>query len=73
MLLRTANKKGPPFSFKLGVGEVIKGWDVGVAGIAQGGQRRLTIPAQLAYGNKEHPGIPKNSTLVFEIKCLEIK
>ncbi|KAH0542930.1 hypothetical protein FGG08_002699 [Glutinoglossum americanum] len=68
-----ANKKGPPFSFKLGAGEVIKGWDIGVAGIAEGGQRRLTIPAHLAYGNKEQQGIPKNSTLIFEIKCLGIK
>ncbi|KAI9775719.1 MAG: peptidylprolyl isomerase fpr4 [Geoglossum umbratile] len=68
-----ANKKGPPFSFKLGAGEVIKGWDIGVAGIAPNGQRRLTIPAHLAYGSKDQPGIPKNSTLVFEIKCLAVK
>ncbi|KAH0562212.1 hypothetical protein GP486_003089 [Trichoglossum hirsutum] len=68
-----ANKKGPPFSFKLGAGEVIKGWDIGIEGIAQGGQRRLTVPADLAYGNKDHPGIPKNSTLIFEVKCLGIK
>jgi FK506-binding nuclear protein len=52
---------------------VIKGWDIGVAGIAQGGQRRLTVPAHLAYGSKEKPDIPKNSTLIFEIKCLGIK
>ncbi|KAI9771006.1 MAG: peptidylprolyl isomerase fpr4 [Geoglossum simile] len=68
-----ANKKGPPFSFKLGAGEVIKGWDIGVPGIAPNGQRRLTIPAHLAYGSKEQPGIPKNSTLIFEIKCLAVK
>ena len=69
----TANKKGKPFSFKLGTGEVIKGWDIGVAGLQIGGERRLTIPAHLAYGNKSLPGIPANSELVFDIKLLEIK
>jgi FK506-binding nuclear protein len=68
-----ANKKGKPFSFKLGSGEVIKGWDIGVAGIQVGGERRLNIPAHLAYGSKGQPGIPANSELVFDIKCLEIK
>jgi FK506-binding nuclear protein len=68
-----SNKKGKPFTFKLGVGEVIKGWDIGVAGMSVGGERRLTIPAHLAYGSKSMPGIPGNSTLVFDIKCLEIK
>lgn len=69
----TANKKGSPFSFKLGKGEVIKGWDVGVAGLAVGGERRLTIPAHLAYGSKGVPGIPGNSTLIFDVKLLEVK
>lgn len=68
-----ANKKGKPFSFKLGAGEVIKGWDIGVAGMSVGGERRLTIPANLAYGSKALPGIPSNSTLVFDVKLLEIK
>jgi len=68
-----ANKKGKPFSFKLGVGEVIQGWDIGVAGMSVGGERRLTIPANLAYGSKSMPSIPANSTLVFDIKLLEIK
>jgi len=68
-----SNKKGKPFSFKLGVGEVIQGWDIGVAGMSVGGERRLTIPANLAYGSKSMPGIPANSTLVFDIKLLEIK
>lgn len=70
--MSTANKKGKPFSFKLGVGEVIKGWDIGVAGMAIGGERRLTIPANLAYGSKGLPGIPPNSTLIFDIKLLEV-
>ncbi|KAK7744987.1 peptidylprolyl isomerase fpr3 [Cytospora paraplurivora] len=68
-----SNKKGSPFSFKLGKGEVIKGWDIGVAGMAVGGERRLTIPAHLAYGSKGVPGIPGNSTLIFDVKLLEIK
>ena len=69
----TANKKGSPFTFKLGKGEVIQGWDIGVAGMAIGGERRLTIPANLAYGSKALPGIPANSKLIFDVKLLEIK
>lgn len=68
-----SNKSGKPFGFKLGAGEVIKGWDIGVAGIQVGGERRLVIPANLAYGSKGVPGIPKNSRLTFDIKCLSIK
>ncbi|KFY93750.1 hypothetical protein V498_04272 [Pseudogymnoascus sp. VKM F-4517 (FW-2822)] len=68
-----ANKKGKPFSFKLGVGEVIQGWDFGIAGMQVGGERRLTVPSNLAYGSKSLPGIPANSTLVFDVKMLEIK
>jgi FK506-binding nuclear protein len=68
-----SNKKGKPFSFKLGKGEVIKGWDIGVAGMAPGGERRITIPPQLAYGKKALPGIPGNSKLIFDVKLLEIK
>ncbi|MCJ1386210.1 peptidylprolyl isomerase fpr4 [Xylographa soralifera] len=67
-----ANKKGKPFSFKLGGGEVIKGWDIGVAGMSVGGERRITVPAGLAYGSKAMPDIPANSTLVFDLKLLEI-
>jgi len=68
-----SNKSGKPFSFKLGAGEVIKGWDIGLQGIQVGGERRLTIPANLAYGNKALPGIPKNSKLTFDIKCVAVK
>ncbi|EHK50040.1 uncharacterized protein TrAtP1_007925 [Trichoderma atroviride] len=68
-----ANKKGKPFSFKIGRGQVIKGWDVGIVGMAIGGERRLTIPAHLAYGSKSLPGIPANSQLTFDVKLLEIK
>lgn len=73
LIVRAANKKGPPFSFKLGKGEVIEGWDIGVKGMAIGGERRLTIPASKAYGSKSMAGIPANSTLIFDIKLLEIK
>lgn len=70
----TANKKGKPFSFKLGAGEVIKGWDIGVAGMAVGGERRLTIPASLGYGSKgAPPDIPPNSKLTFDVKLLGVK
>jgi len=69
-----SNKKGKPFSFKLGTGEVIKGWDIGIAGIAVGGERRITVPGNLAYGSKgAPPDIPPNATLIFDVKCLEIK
>jgi FK506-binding nuclear protein len=69
-----ANKKGKPFSFKLGAGEVIKGWDIGVMGMAVGGERRLTIPAHLAYGSKgSPPSIPPNSKLIFDLKVLGVK
>ncbi|KAI1931205.1 peptidylprolyl isomerase fpr3 [Ophidiomyces ophidiicola] len=68
-----ANKSGKPFSFKLGSGEVIKGWDIGVAGMAAGAERRMTIPPHLAYGKKALPGIPANSKLIFDVKLLGIK
>ncbi|KAF8455475.1 hypothetical protein BGX38DRAFT_166646 [Terfezia claveryi] len=68
-----SNTKGKPFSFTLGKGEVIKGWDIGIAGMQPGGERRITIPADLGYGKKALPGIPANSTLVFDVKLLGIK
>merc|ERR1712200_370101 len=61
---------GKPFKFRLGAGEVIKGWDVGVAGMKVGGKRKLTIPPQMGYGSEgAMPDIPPNSTLMFEIEC----
>lgn len=68
-----SNKSGKPFSFKLGSGEVIKGWDIGVPGMSVGGERRITIPAHLAYGKRGVPGIPPNATLKFDIKLISIK
>ncbi|HET7416686.1 MAG TPA: FKBP-type peptidyl-prolyl cis-trans isomerase [Solirubrobacterales bacterium] len=61
-----------PFSFKLGVGEVIKGWDQGVQGMKVGGERELIIPPNLAYGSEGREPIPPNSTLVFLVKLLKV-
>jgi FKBP-type peptidyl-prolyl cis-trans isomerase len=62
-----------PFTFTLGKGEVIKGWDQGVAGMKIGGKRKLSIPPELAYGSNAVGAIPANSTLLFEIELLEVK
>ena len=62
-----------PFSFQLGAGRVIRGWDLGVAGMKVGGQRRLIIPPDLAYGSSgSGSAIPPNATLVFDIELLEV-
>lgn len=67
------NTSGKPFVFKLGHGEVIKGWDIGVAGMAVGGERRIIIPAPYAYGKQALPGIPANSELTFDVKLVSMK
>lgn len=61
------------FTFNLGAGQVIKGWDMGVAGMQEGGKRMLIIPASLAYGDQAVGGvIPANSTLIFEVELVKV-
>jgi len=66
--------RGEPFVFTLGIGQVIKGWDEGVAGMKVGEKTKLTIPPEMAYGRAGIPGaIPPDSTLLFEVELLKIK
>jgi FKBP-type peptidyl-prolyl cis-trans isomerase FkpA len=70
----SSKDRGQPFSFPLGGGRVIKGWDEGVQGMKVGGTRKLTIPADLGYGAQGAGGvIPPNATLVFEVDLLELR
>jgi FKBP-type peptidyl-prolyl cis-trans isomerase FkpA len=65
---------GEPFAFRLGAGQVIQGWDEGVAGMKVGGRRTLTIPPQLGYGSRgAGADIPPNATLVFDVELLDVR
>ena len=70
----SSHDRRQPFSFKLGAGQVIAGWDQGVAGMKVGGKRTLVIPPHLGYGSRGAGGvIPPNATLTFEVELLAIK
>lgn len=70
----SANHGTTGFTFNLGAGQVIKGWDQGVAGMKEGGKRLLVIPASLAYGDQAVGGvIPANSTLIFQVELLKVE
>ena len=70
----SANHGTTGFTFNLGAGQVIKGWDQGIVGMKEGGKRILIIPASLAYGSQAVGGvIPANSTLIFEVQLLSVK
>ena len=69
----SSKDRGRPFSFQLGAGQVIRGWDEGVAGMKIGETRKLTIPSSIGYGARGAGGvIPPNATLIFEVDLLEV-
>jgi FKBP-type peptidyl-prolyl cis-trans isomerase len=70
----SSRDRGTPFDFEVGAGQVIAGWDLGVAGMKVGGQRKLVIPADLGYGAAGAPPvIPPGATLVFDVELLEVR
>lgn len=70
----SSRERGEPFTFPLGAGRVIPGWDEGVTGMRVGGRRELRIPAEMAYGRRGAGGaIPPNASLVFDVELLEVR
>jgi len=68
-----SSEGGAPFTFKLGAGQVIKGWDQGLAGMKVGGRRTLVVPAALGYGAQGAGPIPPNANLIFDITLVDVK
>ena len=64
---------GGPYTFTLGVGSVIKGWDLGIKGMKVGGKRKLIVPSKLGYGNQDMGVIPPNSKLIFIVELMEVE
>jgi len=65
--------RGQPFTFTLGAGDVIVGWDQGVNGMKVGGKRKLTVPPDMGYGPNDYGSIPGGSTLLFDVELLEVE
>ena len=69
----SSRERGQAFVFRLGEGRVIRGWEIGIQGMKEGGTRRLTIPPEYAYGSRDLGIIPPHSTLVFDVELLRIE